>query len=143
MFRAQSSDKLAGYTNLQQAETYAKELVKEGYFSMTDSSMCYPFYNFSWDCVLNKNGVIKIGDVLYCFQKDAEVAILDGKSTTLNQFLQNSQSYDKSKVKVIPFQKLKSTTPVNYGLIQNVAQGSKYRFTLGLFWTQITQLVLS
>lgn len=142
-FRAQASDKLGGFQNEADAENYAKELVKEGYFSMRDSSICYPFYNYSWDCVLNKNGVIKIGSVLYCFQKDAEVAILDGMSTTLNQFLQNSQSYDMSKVKVIPFQKLKSTTPVNYGLIQNIAQGSKYRFTLGLFWTPITQMVLN
>ncbi|BBE17823.1 hypothetical protein AQPE_1980 [Aquipluma nitroreducens] len=136
-FRAQASDKLAGFQNQVDAENYIKELIKEGYFSMRDSSMCYPFYNFSWDCVLNKNGVIKIGDVLYCFQKDAEIAILDGKSTTLRQFLQNSQGYDQSKVKVIPFQKLKSTTPTNYGLVKNVAQsGSNYRFTLGLFWSQ-------
>ncbi|MDP3913041.1 MAG: hypothetical protein Q8R96_04805 [Bacteroidota bacterium] len=136
MFRSQSSDKLAGFQNQPDAENFIKELIKEGYFSMNDSSMCYPFYNFSWDCVLNKNGVIKIGDVLYCFQKDAQIAIVDGKLKTLDQFLINPESYDTALVKVYSFQKLKSTTPTNYGLVKNVAQsGSNYRFTLGLFWS--------
>lgn len=113
--RAQASDKLAECTTQQQAESYARELVKEGYFSMRDSSMCYPFYNYSWDCVLNKHGVIKIGSVLYCFQKDAQISIIDGKTKTLNQFLSKPESCDTALVKVYSFPKLKSTTPTNYG----------------------------
>lgn len=136
-FRAQASDKLAGFTTEQQAETYARELVKEGYFSMRDSSMCYPFYNFSWDCVLNKNGVIKIGDVLYCFQKDAQISIIDGKVKTLNQFLSNPESYDTTLVKVYSFPKLKSTTPTNYGEVawnRAYSAGEGVRWTLSLYY---------
>ena len=134
MFRAQASDKLAEYTNQQQAETYAKELIKDGYFSMKDSSMCYPFYNYSWDCVLNKNGVIKIGDVLYCFQKDAQISIIDGKVKTLNQFLSNPKSSDTALVKVYSFQKLKSTLtlPTNYG---EYAWNRGYSGGGGVRWT--------
>lgn len=131
-FRDQASEKLAGCKTLQQAETYARELVKEGYFSMRDSSMCYPFYNYSWDCVLNKNGVIKIGSVLYCFQKDAQISIMDGKAKTLNQFLSNPESCDTTLVKVYSFQKLKSTIPTNYG---EYAWKREYSAGGGVRWT--------
>lgn len=145
-FRIQSSEKLASIQNQKIAENYITELIKDGYFSMQDSSLCYPFYNYSWDCVLNKNGLIKIGDVLYCFQKDAQVAILDGSSNTLNQFLVNGENYNKSLVKVFPFQKLKSTTPVNYGEVQNVVMynsNNKKRFTLALLWEPVKIQVLN
>jgi hypothetical protein len=145
MFRAQASEKLAGFTNLQHAETYAKELVKEGYFSMRDSSMCYPFYNYSWDCVLNKNGVIKIGDVLYCFQKDAQISIIDGNLKRLNQFLGNPESCDTTFVKVFPLQKLKSTTPTNYGAVKTsdmmYSAGGGVRWNLSFQYDKITSLI--
>lgn len=143
-FRAQASDKLAGFTNLQQAETYAKELVKDGYFSMIDSSMRYPFYNYSWDCVLNKNGVIKIGDVLYCFQKDAQISIIDGKVKTLNQFLNKPESCDKALVKVYSFPKLKSTTPSNYGLVaskRTYSDGGGVRWDLALYYNYLPIII--
>lgn len=131
-FRAQASDKLAGFTNELQAETYARELVKEGYFSMRDSSMCYPFYNYSWDGVLNKNGVIKIDNVLYCFQKDAQICVIDGKVETLNKFLSNAKSCDSVLVKVYYFPKLKSTSPTEYG---EVASNRIYSGAGGVRWT--------
>lgn len=117
MFRAQASDKLAGFENLTEAKKYAEELVKKGYFNMVDSSLCYPFNNYTWDCILNKNGIIKIGDVLYCFQKDAQINIIDGSEKTLNQFLSNPESYDTALVKVYSYEKLKSTIPANYGVV--------------------------
>lgn len=140
-FRAQASDKLAECTTLQQAETYAKELVKEGYFSMRDSSICYPFYNYSWDCLLNKNGAIKIGSVLYCFQKDAQISILDGKVKTLNQFLNNAKSFDTALVKVYSSPKLKSTTPTNYGTVASnriYSAGGGVRWTLSFCYDKVT-----
>jgi hypothetical protein len=141
IFRAQASDKLAGYTNQQQAETYAKELVKEGYFSMKDSSMCYPFCNYLWDCIMNKNGVIKIGDVLYCFQKDAQISIIDGKGKTLNQFLNNPKSCDTALVKVYTYPKLKSTTPTNYGQVGSntmYSAGGGVRWSMSLIYNAYT-----
>jgi hypothetical protein len=144
MFRAQASDKLAGYTNQQQEEAYAKELVKEGYFSMRDSSMCYPFYNYSWDCILNKNGVIKIGDVLYCFQKDAQISIIDGKVKTLNQFLSNPESCDTALVKVYSSPRLKSTTPTNYGeyaWTRGYSAGGGVRWTFTFNYDYVTMVM--
>ncbi len=136
-FRAQASDKLAGFQKEADAENYAKELVKEGYFSMKDSSMCYPFYNYFWDCILNKNGVIKIGDVLYCFQKDAQISVMDGKAKTLNQFISKPESCDTAVVKVYSFPKLKSTTPANYGEVawnRAYSAGEGVRWTLSLYY---------
>src|SRR5690606_34377938 len=138
-----ASDQLGGYTNPQQAETYARVFIKEGYFSMNDSSMCYPFYNYSWDCVLNKNGVIKVGDVIYCFQKDAQISIIDGKAETLNQFLNNSESCDTALVKVYSSPKLKSTTPTNYGTVASntdYSTGKGVRWTLSFCYDKITML---
>ncbi|MBL7968477.1 MAG: hypothetical protein JNK09_15840 [Prolixibacteraceae bacterium] len=143
-FRAQASDKLAGFTTEHQAETYARDLVKEGYFSMRDSSMCYPFYNYSWDCVLNKNGVIKIGSVLYCFQKDAQISIMDGKAKTLNQFLSNPESYDTTLVKVYSFPKLKSTIPTIYGTVSSsrmYSTGGGVRWDLALCYDKVTSQI--
>lgn len=143
-FRVEISDKLASILNYNEAANYANKLAKEGYFSWNDSSLCYPFYNYSWDCILNKSGVIKIGDVLYCFQKDAQIAAVDGKIETLSQFLQNSQNCDLSLIKVVPFEKLKSTTPVNYGrVLENSVSEDGTRFTLRLQWVRITQQVLN
>lgn len=144
-FRAQASGKLAGFTNEQQAETYARKLVNEGYFSMRDSSMCYPFYNYSWDCVLNKDGVIKIGSVLYCFQKNAQISIMDGKAKTLNQFLSNPESCDTTLVKVYSFPRLKSTTPTNYGTVKTsemmYSAGGGVRWNLSLCHDKVTSQI--
>ena len=141
-FRAQASDKLAGFTTEQQAEIYARKLVNEGYFSMRDSSMCYPFYNYSWDCVLNKNGVIKIGSVLYCFQKDAQISVIDGKVKTLNQYLSKPESCDTTLVKIYSFPKLKSTTPTNYGTVKTsdmmYSAGGGVRWNLSFQYDKIT-----
>lgn len=135
VFRAQASDKLAGFENLADAKNYAKELIKEGYFNMTDSSLCYPFNNYIWDCILNKNGIIKIGDILYCFQKDAQISIIDGNEKTLNQFLSNPESCDTSLVKIYSYEKLKSTLPTNYGAVKSITKksdGGGVRWTLSL-----------
>lgn len=143
-FRAQVSDKLGEFQNEADAENYAKELVKEGYFSMRDSSICYPFYNYSWDCILNKNGVIKIGDVLYCFQKDAQISILDGKVKTLNQFLSKPESCDTAIVKVYSLLKLKSTTPTNYGTVKSntmPSAGGGVRWTLSFCYDKVTSQI--
>ncbi len=131
-FRAQASDELAGFENLTEAKKYAEELVKEGYFNMADSSLCYPFMDFTWDCILNKNGVIKIDDVLYCFQNDAQISIIDGKVETLNQYLNNPSDCDTSIVKIYSFEKLKSTLPTNYGTVESVR---KYSEGGGVRWT--------
>lgn len=144
MFRAQASDKLDKFENLVEAKKYAEELVKEGYFTMVDSSLCYPFLDYTWDCILNKDGIIKIGDVLYCFQKDAQIAITDGNKKTLNQFLSNPENCDTSLVKIYCYQKLKSTTPTSYGTVASeriYSDGGGVRWTFYFCYSEKTMVV--
>jgi len=144
MFRAQASDKLAGYDDYDNAKRYAEQLVEEGYYNMKDSSLCYPFLDYSWDCILNKDGLIKIGNVLYCFQKDAQICVIDGSKKTLNQFLSNPKSCDTSLVKVRTFPKLKSTLPTNYGTVVSktvYSEGRGVRWTLSFCYGAQTMLV--
>ncbi|MBN2820349.1 MAG: hypothetical protein JXP36_15350 [Bacteroidales bacterium] len=144
-FRAQASDKLFGFENLTEAKKYAEELVKVGYFNMADSSLCYPFNDYTWDCILNKNGVIKIGSVLYYFQKEAQISIIDGKIETLNQFLNNPEVCDTTLVKIYPYPTLKSTTPTNYGTVKSIttySAGGGIRWTLSFCYGQVTMEVL-
>lgn len=141
MFRAQASDKLDKFENLVEAKKYAEKLVKEGYFTMVDSSLCYPFLDYTWDCILNKDGIIKISDVLYCFQKDAQVAITDGNEKTLNQFLSNPENCDTSLIKLYSYPKLKSTTPTSYGTVASeriYTEEGGIRWTLYLCYSQAT-----
>ena len=107
------------FDNRIDAKNYANKLVEEGYFTMVDSSLCYPFNNYSWDCILNKKGIIKIGGVLYCFQKDTQITILDGKEETLSQFLNNPADRDTALVKIYSEPKLKSTIPSDYGAVKS------------------------
>ncbi len=137
IFRAEASDKLAKFYDYDKAKAYAEELVEEGYYSMIDSSLCYPFNNYTWDCILNKNGLIKIDDILYCFQKDAQISIIDGKPETLTQFLSNTECIDTALVKVYSYPKLKSTTstPTSYGSVKSITKkssGGGVRWTFSL-----------
>ena len=131
-FRAQASDKLFGFENLTEAKKYAEELVNAGYFNMADSSLCYPFNDYTWDCILNKNGVIKIGGILYNFQKGAQISIIDGKVETLNQYLINPETCDTALVKIYSYSKLKSTLPTNYGTVKSI---TTYSAGGGIRWT--------
>jgi len=102
---------------------------------MVDSSLCYPFNNYTWDCILNKNGVIKIGDILYRFQKDAQINVIDGNEKTLSRFLSNPESCDTALVKVYSYPKLKSTLPTDYGAVKSITKkstGGGVRFTFSL-----------
>lgn len=123
------------FDNKIDAENYARELVEEGYFNMVDSSLCYPFNNYSWDCILNKKGIIKIGGVIYYFQKDTQIVILDGKEETLTRFLNNPADRDTALVKIYSEPKLKSTIPTSYGAVaskREYSAGGGVRWTLSL-----------
>ncbi len=92
---------------------------------------------------LNKDGIIKIGDVLYCFQKDAQISIIDGREKTLNQFLSNPESCDTALVKIYsyPKLKLKSTLPTDYGTVKSkrvYSSGGGVRWRLSLCYDKAT-----
>jgi hypothetical protein len=65
-------------------EDYAEFLNKvnqapvNGYFNKIDSCMDYPFSIYSWASVLNKDGIVGIGDFLYSFCKEGEIIIYKG-----------------------------------------------------------------
>lgn len=140
IFRAQASDKLGELDNLADAKSYAMDLLEDGYFDMQDSSLCYPFYNYNWDCVLNKDGIIKIDSILYCFKKDRQIAVVDGRLETLNQYLNNPEDCDTALVKVERFMEPKSTIPTNYGQVYKVrtySSGGGVRYDMILLFNQV------
>lgn len=141
MFRAQASDKLAKIKDYATAKKYAEELAEAGYFNMVDSSLCYPFLDYTWDGILNKDGIIKIGGVLYCFQKDAQISVIDGSEKTLSKFLSNPESCDTSFVRVHSYPKLKSTLPTDYGTVTSeriYSDGGGVRWTFYFRYGMLT-----
>ena len=117
-YRNEASNKLEAMENLATAEKFISELVSKGYFSMQDSCLSYPFFNISWESVLSPTGLVKIGDVLYCFKKDKEIMVRDGNKSTLTRYL-NHKEVDNETVKVFGFLKTKSS-PTNFGNLGHV-----------------------
>ena len=127
-YRVEICKKLEETEEISVAESFIFQLEKEGYFSVQDSSITYPFYNLSWETLLNKNGLIKISGVLYCFQKDRQLSVLDGQRKTLDSFSKADSNIGEELVKVNAFSRLKSTTPVNYGEYASVSEEKKLNY---------------
>jgi hypothetical protein len=76
-----------------------------------DGDINLPFYATAWSRILSPEGIMKIGDMLYKFDQEKEVAIAGGKYEDINKSDINHK--DNEKVKVFyPFKKednLKST----------------------------------
>ena len=77
-----------------QAKSYLKTLSEQGYFDLRDTDFVYPFYNETFAVVLNSEGKVKIGDVIYQFKGDNEIATPDVNSVAF----QNCQ--DVSPIKI-------------------------------------------
>jgi len=140
-YRSELSNKLEAMDDLPTAEKFISELASKGYFSMQDSCLSYPFYNVSWNGVLNPNGLVKIGDVLYCFQEDKQIIILDGSKSTLTRYL-SSDKIDDGVVKVISSIKTRSVGTQGYGELGQVV-GYKdlnyyHRLIVTLYYEAIT-----
>jgi len=63
-----------------QAKSYLKTLGQQGYFDSRDTDFVYPFYNETFAVVLNTEGKVKIGDVIYQFKGDDEIVTPDVNS---------------------------------------------------------------
>ena len=127
-YRAEICKKLEETEDLSLAENFIFLLEKEGYFSMQDSSITYPFYNFSWGAVLNPEGLIKIDNVLYCFQEDRQISVLNGKTETLLKYLRGD-NVEASLVRENAFNSLKSTTPSSFGTLFSDSETETYNYT--------------
>lgn len=139
-YRSQANDGLLKFTNETEAEPYIQKLVSKGYFSRQDSSLTYPFRMISWDAVLNPQGLVKIDSVLYCFQKNTQVCVLDGKKETLNSYLQGQIDADNSLIRVVNYGILKSCG-VTFGnsLASVVRTSGNYKLTVQLIYNAVYQ----
>jgi len=100
-YRSKANDKLMEFTSEAQAKPFITQLAEKGYFSLKDSCLTYPFKMISWESILNPQGLVKINSVLYCFQKDKQICIMDGKKETLESFLSGQIEADDINIKVV------------------------------------------
>ena len=63
-----------------QAKSYLKKLSEEGYFDFRDTNFVYPFYAETFAVVLNTEGKVKIGDVIYQFEGNDQIVTPDENS---------------------------------------------------------------
>ena len=63
-----------------QAKSYLKKLSEEGYFDFRDTNFVYPFYAETFAVVLNTEGKVKIGDVIYQFEGNDQIVTPDVNS---------------------------------------------------------------
>ncbi len=86
----------------------------EGYFNSTDTCMDYPFSIYSWASVINKDGIVGIGDYLYSFDKYGETVVYKGNLELLNKTKEGEELSEKYKI--IQYKELlKSSTWDDYG----------------------------
>jgi len=102
-YRSMANDKLMEFTSEEQAKPFIAQLAEKGYFNLKDSCLTYPFKMISWESILNPKGLIKINSVLYCFQKDKQICIMDGKKETLESFLNGQIEADDINIKVVKY----------------------------------------
>ncbi|GET35057.1 hypothetical protein PbJCM13498_39200 [Prolixibacter bellariivorans] len=77
-YRAKLNDEIFSTDDYSVFLKKANEAASEGYFNKKDSCMDYPFSNYSWASVLNKDGIVKVGDILYAFSKKGGIAMSKG-----------------------------------------------------------------
>ena len=137
-YRAEICNKLQSGMNYEQMMKYDNELANIGYFSWRDSSVTYPFYNFSWDGILNPKGMVKIGDQLFYFNRKDQFIALDGKKETLNRFLNGEIDTEDPLLKVYSRPTLKSCGYYFGSVVEQVSRtdGSK-RLTVELRYDAI------
>jgi len=102
-YRAQICEKMEIISDSATMFSYVEELAKDGYFNWKDSSVTYPFYNYSWDGILNPDGIVKIGEDLYYFGKTNQVIVLGGKNSTLTNYLNGKINENDTTLKVIGY----------------------------------------
>ncbi len=99
-YRAEICDKLQSMEDSAQMLNYVNGLAETGYFCWKDSSVTYPFFNYSWDGVLNPDGFVKIGNSLYYFGKTSQAIALDGKKETITAYLNGETEADSTTLLV-------------------------------------------
>jgi len=138
-YRSKANDKLTEFTSEAQAKPFIAQLAEKGYFSLKDSCLTYPFKMISLESVLNPQGLVKIGEVLYCFQKDKQICIMDGKKETLESFLNGQIEADDVHIKVVKYATNQYLRGYWFGnVLAEVGRTSgKYRFTVQLIYDAV------
>jgi len=137
-YRAEICDKLQSMEDSAQMLNYVNGLAETGYFCWKDSSVTYPFFNYSWDGVLNPDGFVKIGNSLYYFGKTSQAIALDGKKETITAYLNGETEADSTTLLV--FKRLSTKLMGNaYGsTLKSVSKRSgRERLTVQLLYDAI------
>ncbi len=142
-YRSEVSSKLERIEDVNTAESYVAKLVDQGYFSMKDSSITYPFYNVSWSCILNPDGVVKINNVIYLFKEDKQIFVLNGDDQLLKKFQNGEIDSENENISVRSYKRLKSVTPTSFTNITSTSREVRlnytYKLTITLKYSPITR----
>ena len=133
IFRTKLNDKIVETEDYQMFDNLVKEATNLGYFNNEEKCMDYPFANENWASILNKDGVVKIGDVLYLFTKTGGKAIVNGNLNQIKKIKHGNTLPEN--VTVFDFEnKLKSTTLPDYGEVYHaqVNRDKKYYLDVSL-----------
>ncbi|GET25411.1 hypothetical protein NT017_17400 [Prolixibacter sp. NT017] len=131
-YRAKLNDEIFDTNDYSSFIKKANAAASEGYFSKRDSCMDYPFFNYSWASVLNKDGIVKIGDILYAFNKAGGIAIYEGTPELLSLVRKGEAS--PADVEYIQFGNLlKSASVDGYGkYFKTEKRSGKYKLSVSL-----------
>lgn len=139
-YRSMANDQLMKFTSEDQANHFIQKLINKEYFNSEDSCLTYPFNMISWESILNPQGIVKIGSVLYCFQKDKQICIMDGKKETLESYLKGEVKSDEKNIRVITFASaFQFIRGNNFGQSLNevVARSGKRKSTISLIYDAV------
>lgn len=113
-YRAELNQEVLDIDEFGDFEKKVQELVKKGYFNLDKSCMDYPFSRETWASILNKDGVLKIGEVLYSFDKTGCVAVHNGTLELLAMAKRGDKLPDGVESYTSP-EDLKSVSLDNFG----------------------------
>lgn len=119
---------------------YVTELAKTGYFNWSDSSVTYPFYNYSWSAILNPDGKVKIGENLYYFDENSQLIVLGGNESRITEFKSGTLDGSEEDVLVYTQARLKMAG-YDFGAelkSERKYNGSKKRLTVKLYYQPVT-----
>jgi len=130
-------------TNSDSVSLIVEELKQNGYFNHNDSSVCYPIFDPKWSSILNKDGIIKIENIIYKFLDKDMVYTEENNIEKLKQ-VKSTADYNKMNVRSLQinypininnsFKSGIMTPLLEWDLVAyNTVAGDNYRSTANFF----------
>ncbi len=90
-YREKLNDEIFSTENYVEFKKKIDQASVDGYYNKKDSCMDYPFSIYSWASVLNKDGIVGIGDFLYSFRKNDQIIIYKGTPDLIKMVQQGKE----------------------------------------------------